>query len=494
MLKGCDQMSDNIYAGAIFVNDIIIDILKLNITSNRYKNLGVECDRNIFHTVVYRKTKYINEACAIALKNLILEEIKDTPAKKNLILNYLKKHLSDDVKDFIEKNPDDLDKILDLSISKFTIPDNENFIQPRKPKTPAIIKNVAELYIKTAKYLNSDTEVALSYLERTIFEILNYVITQKNLHIKLDKKHIKQDDKIIDKKTIKLISYKDVIPKSILCIIDSLNDMLKVSDSTDSYRYLKESIFFNLKKLIQWFFKDYLNDSLQFTLTNHKADKAFYSNKEDEEVTVCSIEELLKKGWSYEDIAQGTNKIFDRYVPIRADNRTPLNMMISRMKHTMESRRVLVDTKDNVVGYWHFFPLFDEMYQKFKNGDTTSSDITNDEIPIFLEGRYNIEFGAVVLEEKYRKTHIFKMFLYSMLECFERLALYDDIFIDEIVTKSSSKDGQALIKSIGLNFYKRNVDNTCNIYCGKVVDLLDKPYFKNFEVLKSLYKKEFEIK
>lgn len=78
-----------------------------------------------------------------------------------------------------------------------------------------------------------------------------------------------------------------------------------------------------------------------------------------------------------------------------------------------------------------------------------------------------------------------------MLEYFEKLALYDNVFINEIVTTSSSKDGKALIKSIGLKFYKKNEAGTCNVYWGKVIDLIDRPYFRNFEVLKSLYRKEF---
>lgn len=482
-------MIDNKYAGAIFVNDIITNVLKVNITSKDYDELCIGSKRDIFYRAVYRKMKYLSETCSLALKNLILKEIDNDDTKKNTLFDYLKKHLSSDIKKFIEDNPDDVEKILEKSISKFTIANGKT--NPPKPKNPAIVEKINELYIKTSKYLNYDTEVAFIFLQNTIMEILKYTVQKHNLKIPVKSKENTENIPQIDDGIINQISYKSIIPDSILCIIDSINSMVLIPNSSESYKYTIETIYYNLSKVIEWLFKDYIKDELQFTTTKNKADNEFFYQKEKDNLKIYSIEELLKLGWTYEDIATAQDKIFKKYIPFRDDNDTSMETMISMIKHTLLSRRVLLDNNNNFIGYWHFYPLFEDTFKRSKDGSTTAEDMSDDKIPHFWGGRFNVEFGAVVLDEHFRNPRTTKKLLYSILECLEYLALNEHSFINEIVTKSSSKNGISFIQSIGLKFHKKNNDGTANIYVGKAVDLLNKQYFRDFQSLKEEYQKEF---
>ena len=54
-------MKNNMYVAPVFVHDIIVDVLGLNITSAEYEELFG--DRNLFYYFIRRNIKYINDTC-----------------------------------------------------------------------------------------------------------------------------------------------------------------------------------------------------------------------------------------------------------------------------------------------------------------------------------------------------------------------------------------------------------------------------------------------
>jgi hypothetical protein len=155
------------------------------------------------------------------------------------------------------------------------------------------------------------------------------------------------------------------------------------------------------------------------------------------------------------------------------------------------TRRMLFD-KDKIVGYWQLYPLKENFFERSVEGNLTSNEITPKSIYTYLiPGRYNIEFGATVLENNYRKTPIFKALLYSIFEYLERLSL-EKVFINEIKTETSTDDGASLVESIGLKFYKTHPDGKAKIYRGFIIDLIEKDYLRDFGLLKKLYLQEFK--
>ena len=67
----------------------------------------------------------------------------------------------------------------------------------------------------------------------------------------------------------------------------------------------------------------------------------------------------------------------------------------------------------------------------------------------------------------------------------------NDMYINEIVTKSSNEEGIGFISSMGLEFYKEHPDGKASIFCGKFRDVLEEDYLKKYTLLKKLYSKKF---
>jgi hypothetical protein len=141
-----------------------------------------------------------------------------------------------------------------------------------------------------------------------------------------------------------------------------------------------------------------------------------------------------------------------------------------------------------MVGYWSIIPLVDELFIKDKRGEFFVSEINPYTMPMFITGNtYNIHFSTICLKTKYRKTSVFNKLLFSIIEFIEKLAL-NGVYINEVVTKASSSNGIALSRGLGLEFLTNHVDGHGEIYWAKIVDLLERPFLRDFEVLRSLYK------
>ena len=124
--------------------------------------------------------------------------------------------------------------------------------------------------------------------------------------------------------------------------------------------------------------------------------------------------------------------------------------------------------------------------EKDKRGEFFVSEMTADTMPLLIKGTYNIHFGAICLKKPYQKTPIFNKLLFSIVEYIEKLAI-NNVFINGICTQAYSKDGKALAKSLGLKYCVDHKDGHGEVYCGTIRELLERPFLRDFDVLRSLY-------
>ena len=110
-----------------FIKNIIIDILKLPLTSETYSQFGGS--RNIFYNCINRKSKspYIGDGCAETLKNLIVFEANQDCIKKINIEKSLKKFLVDEELHYLKSTNNNIETLAKLVIQKFTHPNNKYF-------------------------------------------------------------------------------------------------------------------------------------------------------------------------------------------------------------------------------------------------------------------------------------------------------------------------------------------------------------------------------
>jgi len=477
---------NNTHIGSMFVNDIIKNVFKIQLTDERYVNIGgLKCGRNVFSNCILQNAKYLSDNYSVAIKALIMDEIKNKNQKKRFF-DYLKKHLSNDIRILIEKNPDEVEKIVDLAISKFQSPDGNKGIVKIQP----VVNDIKDLYLKGVSFLKNDAITSFSLVHSLINKIIDYIVENEEIW-KPNLKKTKQMEMI----KINSISYKKIMPEYLLLIIDSLNILLKTKEiSTDTL----ELVFINSTKIVKWFLIDYLGSETQFTIIEYQAEEIFYGvntdkeDKEEDSIIVLDFKDLKKKGWSTKKILDITTQLGNEYIPVRKDNQSSFELKVERLSANKESRKYLFDKEDNLIGYWIFFPLYDEAFERAMEGKLNFSEFTADMIPIMLpDDVYNIEFGGTFLIEKYQgNQYAFKVLLYSIIKYIEELALKKK-FINKIVSRTSSRQGIALIKRCGFKLHKVNPDGKTKIYYTYAKDLIERPFLKRFRYLRSLYAEKF---
>lgn len=473
--------------GSIFVKDILIDVLKRPLTSELYVKYGGS--RNVFYNLISRNRKYIGDGCADALKKLLLDEVNNDNSKKQRLFEYFKRHLTEDVATFIESNPHDLDGIITLAISNFTHPANVQFSAlccsdknncHNKAEIDMCAKEISGFYLKTAKYLNEDLNTAFILVQKTIDTIFENIIKLENLEIK------KADYN--SENVLNVLRFKDIIPDNIDVVVRNLKSALSVKSTKPTPACFKEFVeltFSGIRVLVRWFLRDYLNSTVDFESIDCKAKEAFYYENDSDGIKAVDVYDLMDMGWSVRDCAKAIIELSCETIDDLTPERLNIEQSASGIEVQPETRRFLIDNKSKVVGYLSFLPLFEETFSKVKSGKFSGNEVTPDTIAMLVSGTYNVYFTSACLEKRYRKTFVLRKLLFSVIEQVEKLAIHG-IFINEICTWACSTEGKSLCKSIGLIHHVNHIEDG-EMYCGSMDELMDKPLFKNFGILRALY-------
>ena len=262
------------------------------------------------------------------------------------------------------------------------------------------------------------------------------------------------------------------------------------------------------KKLVLDYLKQYLTtkekDYMQRNPNDIKTIVGFasakFSNKNNdpdinklhrptESIRIVGLDELFSMGWAIDDFIDGIVGLWKKLIPDMPDEHIGDREKWAKihMEHS-ETRKALLNGEDKIVGYYEFDPLFDEIFDKAKEGKLSEGDMSIEDIPFLIPGSYNIYFEniCIVSEGKSRaKSVALKKVLYSIINTLEKLAL-DGVFINEICTWAYTPSGIVLCKSLGLKFHKKH-EETGEVYCGTIHDLLSHSICNEFPLLKELY-------
>jgi hypothetical protein len=448
------------YEASIFIKDIL-KLFNLTITSKNYENLCVGCDRNVFYYIANQKVKHMNEIVEEAIKQLIKNEIRQKE-KKDKFIFYIKDHITGI--DNVLKDGDN-NKIIEYVVSKFI---NKQEIK----KTHISTNQIIESYIKGLIYLHRDFKLSRILIQNTVDLLIKDIILREDLKLYGD-----------NQKTINYLLYKRVVPQKILTTIEFMNKLIILNPDNDS----KDFIASQLKFILKWYFEYYLKKS--FIEIEQKANARFF--KENGKVKVYTLLELINKGWTLEKFAGEMLNLFHKTINNLADDNTStIQEMIEIIGNQPDSRRLLLNERNEAIGCWSLNPLFKEDFIRDTKGNFYVSELINDTVPILMQGTFDIHFGVICLIEEYRNTSTFNKLLFSIVKFIEELAL-NDVFLDGICTQTYTPHGRVLAKSIGLKYCCQHEDGHGQVYCGNIRDLLNKPFLRDYNVLKSLYKNQF---
>jgi hypothetical protein len=149
--------------------------------------------------------------------------------------------------------------------------------------------------------------------------------------------------------------------------------------------------------------------------------------------------------------------------------------------------RLLITPANEIVGYWHFVPLFDDDYCRAMRGQLRDSEITTDKIRLFeFPGTYPVYFVSFGLLPRFRRTKGYKLLLDSLFDVLFQLAK-DGIFLDQVCANAFTLSGDSMCKSFGLKCVGPHLEKG-NIYCSTVSEILKSDICAGYKDLIALYK------
>jgi hypothetical protein len=134
-----------------------------------------------------------------------------------------------------------------------------------------------------------------------------------------------------------------------------------------------------------------------------------YGNENKFKLKIFSITELLEMGWTIEKYEQSVIKLWKDIIKDIPDEYIgDIEGWKKIILEHPETRKVLLDEKNNIIGYWEFDPLFDDTFTKAKNGTLLESDMQLNDIPYLISGTYNIYFENICITSAYGNNLVYE--------------------------------------------------------------------------------------
>ncbi|MEN8907616.1 MAG: hypothetical protein ABF289_16820 [Clostridiales bacterium] len=458
-----------------FLHNTIKNILGLPMTLSKSNEKKYIVSKNIFYEK--RNLKILSplgDICANALQAMILDNIINNAQKKANIAKYFELFLTEEEKQNLKNSNNYITDLIISVVSKFNSITGIESIKYLLSDANNLKKIYAEktyiLYSKILRFFSEDISISFSIINNLLGCILKSIKSIENINADIGFDKLK------------------LIPNNVLISIENLKTTLglvnldKCNDNLDNIIKLCND---ELLVILHWFIHEYLKeDSYDIEFVNKIENVS-------SELKIINTKDLIKCGWSLEDIQKEAILIdYETIDNVEPEHVGTFDQWFPIIETHPENRKMLIDKDLNIIGYWSYVQLFDEYYEKAKNGELLDSEIDNTMIPILIPGYvYNIYFLTICLREQYRMKIGLRQLITSLIDTLDDLAKRD-IFINEICTLAYSDNGLHLSKGLGLKYYKDHKDSGEMYYC-KVKDLLDQPICNKYTELKKLYESKF---
>lgn len=104
-----------------------------------------------------------------------------------------------------------------------------------------------------------------------------------------------------------------------------------------------------------------------------------------------------------------------------------------------------------VAGYFALLPVTDELYTKIRSGNFKDNNLSTDGIRQYdMADFYKLYVAAICIHPKHQNTTAFNRLYHALIEMMYELATEREIYITDIITEASTKQGEKLCKILGL--------------------------------------------
>ncbi len=155
-----------------------------------------------------------------------------------------------------------------------------------------------------------------------------------------------------------------------------------------------------------------------------------------------------------------------------------------------ETWRLVITPGNEIIGYWHFVPLFEDAYEQARSGELLDSLITTDKVMVFeFPGDYDIYFVSIGLLPQYRRTKAFKLLLHSLFDVLLALAR-DGIFIRRVCANAYTDSGIAMCKTFAMTNERRHRERG-EVYEATMLDILGAQPCNEYVAVREIYRSHF---
>jgi len=149
--------------------------------------------------------------------------------------------------------------------------------------------------------------------------------------------------------------------------------------------------------------------------------------------------------------------------------------------------RLLVTPERELIGYWHFLPLFDADFDCAMAGQLRDAEITTDRVQVFeLPGTYPLYFECIGLLPSYRRTKAYTALLRSFFDVILGHAR-NGVFFDRLGANAYTASGAAMCKSFGFQPLVPHIDRG-RMYAGHMSQFLQLPCCAQYAEVRRLYR------
>jgi len=200
-----------------------------------------------------------------------------------------------------------------------------------------------------------------------------------------------------------------------------------------------------------------------------KLTEKYFEKKKEAKLFIADLDDVVKWGWDGKKLLRHLIALdYETTDNLNEVNEGTPDQWAPVFMKNPDCWKLLAIRDTELVGYWSFFALKDNIFELAKQGQLYDSEITIENVvEIDQPGTYNIYVSIICIKENYRKKG-FTILLNSFIDKLNELTITNRK-IDKICVNAFSDEGRVLSKNFGLKQVVSHKEFG-KIYFGNYVD------------------------
>ena len=190
---------------------------------------------------------------------------------------------------------------------------------------------------------------------------------------------------------------------------------------------------------------------------------------------ISDLRSLTLSGWTMQSIMEATIKLdYENVAGLDDRSEGGMDQWVAIAESNPDTHALVMSQNDEIVGYWHFEALHDDLFEKSLRGELEDDEITVDKVHFFCApGVYNLYFIIFCVTKSYRSFRVNRMLVEALLNRLEEFA-EEGILVHRISANAFTKEGIGLCRSLGMRYLRPH----CRFGEIYYLDLRDSPLIK----------------